>query len=298
MKLAIYGAGAIGTVLGAFLTKAGIVVDLISRNKEHIAALQKNGVKITGTLDFSVPVSAFLPEEMTEKYDIIFLITKQLDNKNVVQKLLANLSDKGVICTMQNGLPELSVSEVIGENRTFGCAIAWGAEMIAAGICRLTSEPNAMTFSLGSFSSEKSKKLNEIADILSKMGEVVVEKNFIGARWSKLLVNSAFSGLSAVLGCTFGEVAENKKSRLIAQKVIKECIDVAAAAKIKIEPIQGKDIVKLLDYRNIIKQKTSFFIIPLAIRKHRDLRAIMLQVLEKGKKCEIDAINGVISEYG
>ena len=117
--------------------------------------------------------------------------------------------------------------------------------------------------------------------------------------WSKLLINSAFSGMSAVIGGTFGDAAENKDSRVCCQNIIKECIDVANAAGIKIEPVQGKDIVKLLYYKgNGLKKKFSFALIPVCIKKHRLLKASMLQDLEKGRLCEVDAINGVVCEYG
>jgi 2-dehydropantoate 2-reductase len=298
MKTAIYGAGSIGTIMGAYFAKSGKKVDLISRNEEHIAALKSTGAHVKGTVNFTVKVNAMLPGEMREKYDLIFLATKQLDNSKVVQGLVPFLEEDGIICTVQNGLPELSVSKIIGEERTFGCAIAWGATLLQPGICELTSDPESITFNVGSFSKDQSGKLKMIADVLSLMGPVEIGKNFIGARWVKLLVNCAFSGLSAVLGAIFGEVADNKKSRLYAQRIIKECIDVAAAAAVKIEPIQGKNVVKLLGYKGKIKQKISFMIIPLAIKKHRMLKASMLQDLEKGKPCEIDAINGIISIYG
>jgi len=113
-----------------------------------------------------------------------------------------------------------------------------------------------------------------------------------------LLINSAFSCMSAVCGDTFGAVAENKESRKVVQRVIKECIDVANAAGIKIEPIQGKDVVKLLDYKGAFKKKISFAIIPLAIKKHRLLKASMLQDIEKGIPCEIDSINGIVCAFG
>ena len=130
------------------------------------------------------------------------------------------------------------------------------------------------------------------------MGTVDVEENFIGTRWSKLLINASFSGMSAVLGCTFGEAAAPKESRRIVQALIKECIDVCATGGITIEPVQGKDIVKLLDYKGAVKRAISFFIIPIAIRKHAKLKASMLQDIEKGKLTEVDAINGAVSEYG
>jgi 2-dehydropantoate 2-reductase len=139
---------------------------------------------------------------------------------------------------------------------------------------------------------------NKVKELLELMGKVDVEENFIGTRWSKLLINAAFSGMSAVLGCTFGEAAGPKESRRIVQALIKECIDVCKVGGIRIEPVQGKDIVKLLDYKNPLKKAFSFFIIPIAIRKHAKLKASMLQDLEKGKLTEVDAINGAVSQYG
>ncbi|MBN1500540.1 MAG: ketopantoate reductase family protein [Spirochaetes bacterium] len=299
MKTAIWGAGALGTVLGAYLSKNNIDIDLISRNKLHIQALKLNGAKITGTVEMTVPVKAFLPEEVAGKYDIVFLMTKQTENTATVKSILPFLNADGIICTMQNGIPEISVAEIIGEKRTFGCAIEWGATLKDPGDSELTSNPDSISFSTGSFSKVADKnKLLEIKRILELMGPVNIEENFMGARWAKLIVNSSFSGMSAVTGLTFGEAAKNRNSRICIQKIIKECIDVAHAAGIKVEPIQGKDICKLLDYKNKFKQKFVYMILPMAIRKHKLLKASMLQDLEKGRKCEIDSINGIVSEYG
>ena len=170
--------------------------------------------------------------------------------------------------------------------------------MLSAGVCELTSEPDALSFSLGSVSPKRSQHFDAVKELLEKMGTVEVEDNFIGTRWSKLLINAAFSGMSAVLGCTFGEAAGPKDSRRVVQALIKECSDVCAKGGIRIEPVQGKDIVKLLDYKGALKKAISFFIIPIAIRKHAKLKASMLQDLEKGKLTEVEAINGAVSDYG
>lgn len=298
MKTAIYGAGSLGTVLGAYLSKAGMQVDLITRNKDHVDAMNESGAHITGTVDMVVPVHALTPDQISEKYELIILMTKQLDNKNVLTSLLPYMTDDCIVCTMQNGLPELSVSEVVGEDRTMGCSVAWGATLHGHGVSELTSEPDSMSFGLGRMNGKKDEKLMQVKEILEKMCTVDVEDNFMGVRWSKLLINSAFSGMSAVMGGTFGDAAERKDSRVCCQAIIKECIDVAKAAGIKIEPVQGKDIVKLLDYKNGFKKKISNILIPVCIKKHRLLKASMLQDLEKGRKCEIDAINGVVCAYG
>lgn len=298
MRAAIYGAGSLGTILGAYITKNGGKIELINRNKAHIEALQNKGAKVIGTVEFSQPVKAYTPAEMSGVYDIIFLMTKQQQNSEVVNYIKEYLAPDGVIVTLQNGIPEIEIGEIVGEERVLGCTVAWGATMKEAGVCELTSAPDSLTFSLGSLQPVPNPHINEVKALLELMGPVEIDQNFIGSRWSKLLINSAFSGMSAVLGSTFGEAAGNKASRRIVQAIIKECIDVCAAGNIKIEPVQGKDIVKLLDYSNCIKKAFSFFIIPIAIRKHAKLKASMLQDIEKGKKTEVDAINGVVSKYG
>lgn len=297
MRAMIYGAGALGTVLGAYIAKAGVEIDLVNRNKAHVAALREKGAHITGTVDFVQPVHALLPEEMTGKYDVILLMTKQSDNARVVTMLEGYLAEDGVICTCQNGLPEPAIAEIVGAQRTLGCAIAWGATFHGEGVSELTSDPSALTFSLGAIA-QPVNHLEDVKQLLESMGTVVVEDNFMGARWSKLLINSAFSGLSTVTGGTFGEVSVQKPSRKVAQRVIKECIDVAKAAKITIEPVQGHKIDKLFDYHGALKKAVSFALIPVAMKKHAGLVASMLQDLRAGKKCEIDYINGSVCDFG
>ena len=298
MRIAIYGAGSLGTILGAYISKAGVAIDLINRNKAHIEALQSQGAQVTGTVQFTQSVTAYTPEQMSGKYDIIFLMTKQQHNVQVVAMLKDYLADDGVLVTFQNGLPEVQIAEILGDERVLGCTVAWGATLQGPGVCELTSEPDALSFSLGAISPKRSQHFDKVKELLCLMGTVDVEDNFLGTRWSKLLINAAFSGMSAVLGCTFGEAAGPRESRRVVQALIKECIDVCQKGGIRIEPVQGKDIVKLLNYTNPVKKALSFFIIPIAIRKHAKLKASMLQDIEKGKLTEVDAINGAVSAFG
>lgn len=300
MRAAIYGAGAMGTVLGAYITKAGYQIDLINRNVEHVKGLNEVGAQIIGKTKFTQKVNALMPGEMKGKYDVILLMTKQLDNKSVVERLELFLKPDGVICTMQNGLPEYSVADVIGEDRTFGSAMSWGATMKGKGVVELTSEPkrDVLTFSIGKFANNDQAHFDYVVELLNTMGDVEIEENFIGARWAKLLVNAAFSGISTVINKTFGEVCDNKTARRIAQLAMKETIDVCKAGNIKIEPIQGKDIVKLFDYNSNFKKWISFKLIPIAMKKHRNIKASMLNDLSRDRLCEIDAINGVVCDYG
>jgi 2-dehydropantoate 2-reductase len=298
MKCAIYGAGSLGTILGAYLAKDGVDVDLVNRNRAHVDALKRDGATVTGTVQMTVPVKALLPEEMTARYDIIFLMTKQTENRTVVEALKAQLAEGGVICTLQNGFPEPLIAGIVGEASVLGCVVEWGATLRSPGVSELTSEPDCLTFSLGSLTKRGDGKLAEVKALLENMGPVSVEENWTGTRFAKLLVNAAFSGVSTVAGATFGAASKDRRSRACIQTVIKECIDAAKAAGITIAPMQGKDIVRLMDFRGPFKKKISFMIIPMAMKKHAKLKPSMLQDLEKGKKTEIDYINGAISAYG
>jgi 2-dehydropantoate 2-reductase len=315
-EIAIYGAGSMGTVLGAYLSNAGIAADLISRDAAHIQTLKTLGAKIEGTASFSTPAFdgkdgrsfALLPEEMSKKYGIIFLLTKQSDNAATAQMLKNFLTPDGVVCTLQNGIPEPALAEILGADRVLGCICAWGATKTAPGVVKLTSNPDSMSFGIGSFSDMSHQMLPAIKSILEKMCPVTIEQNFIGIRWSKLLINAAFSGLSAITGWNFGEIADNRQSRRYALLVINECIAVCRAANVKIEPVQGKDIVRLMDFSSLGFEKTGFFkllkklrawlILPIAMKKHRAIRSGMLADIDRGRTCEIENINGVVSSWG
>ena len=148
-RYAIYGAGSLGTVLGAYITKNGGQIDLINRNKAHVDALNEKGAQIKGKVEMTVPVTAYTPDEMSGKYDVILLITKQLQNAEVVTRLNDFLTEKGVIVSLQNGLPEPDIADIIGPQHTMGCVVEWGATLIEPGVCLLTSEPDGLTFHMG-----------------------------------------------------------------------------------------------------------------------------------------------------
>ena len=297
-RYAIYGAGSLGTVLGAYITKNGGEIDLINRNVAHVEALRKNGARITGSVELTVPVTALTPDEMTGKYDVILLMTKQLYNKEVVTHLKSFLEEDGVIVTLQNGLPEPEIAEIVGTARTMGCVVEWGATLSEPGVCVLTSEPESLSFHMGKMDGISDAKFAEVKALLELMCPVHEEENLIGARWSKLLINATFSGLGTVVGGVFGDVSENKAARKVAIRCMKECIDVGRAAGATFAPVQGKNITSLFYYKSAIKRTIATMLIPIAMKKHRNIEPSMLQDLKKNKPCEIDAINGVVCLWG
>ena len=297
-RYAIYGAGSLGTVLGAFIMKNGGDVDLINRNKAHVDILNEKGARIIGTVDMTVPVRAITPDQMTGEYDVIVLLTKQLFNKDVVTMLKDFLAPDGVIVTLQNGIPEPGIAEIIGADHTMGCAVEWGAALIEPGVCELTSDKDSLSFHMGKMEGITDEQFKMVKDLLELMCPVHEEPNLMGARWSKLLINATFSGLGTVVGGVFGDVSEDKEGKKVAIRCMKECIDVGHAAGVEFAPVQGKNIVGLFYYTNPIKRGFGCLLLPIAMKKHRDIEPSMLQDLKKGKPCEVDAINGIVCDFG
>src|SRR5660398_146074 len=113
MRLAIMGAGSLGTIIGAYIAKAGYDIILIDANKEHVKALNEEGAKVTGTVDFSQSVKAITPEEMEGIYDLVFYIVKQTFNDKALNQLKTHIGPKSAVLTLQNGVPEPAVAKVI-----------------------------------------------------------------------------------------------------------------------------------------------------------------------------------------
>ena len=304
-RIAIYGAGAMGTVLGAFLTYGGVQVDLISRNEAHIQGLKTQGAVIECSAEgktLQVPVRALLTSEMQGKYDLIFLMTKQRENPKTLAFLEDFLTEDGVVCTTQNGLPEESVATALGYEKTYGAVVTFGAKFIGGGRVALTSKPSAMSIRVGGYGNDNGKA-EEICKILSAGAKLSgnlafagVTDNLAGARWSKLAVNSAFSGLSVVTGLTFGEIAKRRKTRKLALGILREGVATAKLLGVTTEKMQGYELEQLFGLGNFFQNIKANVLLPIAMKNHAKLRSGMLADIQKGRKCEIDFINGVVAK--
>lgn len=297
MRAAVMGVGSLGTIIGALLAKNGQEIELIDANKAHVKALNEKGATITGKMELNVPVKAITPEEMTGIYDVVIYLVKQTYNETALNQLLPHLGPDSVVCTLQNGVPEDAVAQIVGKKRTVGGAVGWGATWIEPGVSMLTSEPDKMTFDLGELDGSITDRIIAIKEILNKAGFTEVVPNLTGVRWTKLLVNATFSGMSAALGCTFGEVMDNPKALDCVAHIANETIAVIDALGVKMEPIQGHDL-HILAFKNKKEMESKIPIYKMVWGPHRALKASMLQDLEKGLKTEIMGINGIVAFWG
>ncbi len=300
MRIAILGCGAMGTVMGAFMTKGGTPVDMIDNYRAHVDALNGRGATVTGKAEFNVPVHALTPEEMEGVYDIVFLFTKQTANQEVLTDLLPHLGEHSTVCTLQNGVPEPFVARIVGEGRTIGGTVLWGASFLEPGLSELTQSLDKLDhfFEIGEMDGSITPRTRLVASALESMGPVRISTNLMASRWSKLINNACMSGMSAACGVTFGEVLANDKARACLSylgREVKQCCEAEGYRMPTLVYGYSPDSLDLKDQAQYNENQSLFWnMYQVALPG----KASMLQDLEKGKKTEVPMINGYVSETG
>ncbi len=131
----VWGAGAIGGTLGAYLARAGHDVTLVDIVAEHVAAINRSGLRLTGPIAaFNTPLPAFTPDTLHGTWDTIVLATKAQHTEAATRTLLPHLTLAGFVVSAQNGLNELAIAEAVGEVRTVGAFVNFGADYLEPGV--------------------------------------------------------------------------------------------------------------------------------------------------------------------
>ena len=298
MRIAIMGTGSLGTILAAYLTKAGYDVTAVDAYKEHVDALNTTGAHIVGTVDFVQPVKACLPEEMEGNYDLIIYMAKQTFNETAIPQIAAHLDENSTVCTCQNGIPEYAVAKVIGSERVVGAPVGWGATFKGPGCSALTTEDHANVFTVGSLDGAVNDRVKMVQEVLSAFCPANVTDNLLGVRWTKLIMNATYSALGTCFGYTFGEVSDDDNAVKLALRIGKEIIDVCAELGITLEEYEGFNFYDAHKRGNAKTNSASIQVIRNIWKGHEPGEASMLQDLKRGKKCEVQQICGVVAEEG
>ncbi|MBR0085122.1 MAG: ketopantoate reductase family protein [Lachnospiraceae bacterium] len=299
-KIAIMGCGSLGTILGAYLNKAGLDVMMVDAYEEHVKALNEHGATVTQGVEMNVPVKACTPDQLEGTYDLFIYMAKQTYNETAIPQMVAHCGPETIICTCQNGLPELAVAKYYPAEKIMGATVGWPATFLRPGVSALTCDPSdaVFEFHLGRLKGEVDEKVYEVQAVLDKMctGRVHITEHLMADRWSKVLINSTFSGMSTVTANTFRYALENEASAKCVVRIGREVVQVCKAMGITLPMIFGGDFMALYSYDDEAGMMNAVNI----VRQFggSDGKASMLQDLEKGRKCEIRFINGVVSEAG
>ncbi len=283
MKIMVFGAGALGSVLGGFLSEHHEVT-LIAREK-HVSAINNRGLRVSGIWgehtfrELNALASA---EELNTPQAYILITTKAYDTEEAVKSISHVADENTAIVSFQNGIGnEEIIARAFGEERTLGGMAIFGAVLKAPGEVEVTVYAGECR--VGELAG-KSRKAEIIAEALNRAGiPTVYTGDIIRDKWMKLFYNSALNPLSAILRVNYGALGELKETRELMKNLIREAFSVAKAKNVNLE-------VTAEEYIELFFEK----LLP-ATRGHK---SSMLQDMEKGKKTEIDFLNGAVVKLG
>jgi 2-dehydropantoate 2-reductase len=297
-NILVVGGGAIGGITAALLTQKGLNVTVLDADKEHVKGMNK-GLEISGFRELTVPVKAMLPGEFGGKEhagwaDIVLLAVKGLHTENALKSVLPVMSKVAPVVSMQNGINEETIAKIVGTERTIACSITWGGTNKGPGQLIQTTDGG---FIIGQWPTGKSKIVEETAALLSKAFTTEVSDNIIGDRWTKLLITVSFTGVGTTAGLTYGGVIDNEAARKVALTVITETYDVGIK-----EGVEFADLMGVSPSIVLVRNKEDFDkaskLLEIGFANHGATKPSMWQDIEKGRKTEVDFVNGYVVRKG
>lgn len=283
MKILIMGAGAVGSVFGGFLARLGHEVVLVGR-KPHMEAIAKHKLEIMGIWG-SHGISSVLalthpPAASMGSYDVIFIAVKSYNTYEATQAILHLIGPETLIISIQNGLNNYeTIASLVEEKKIMLARVIFGTELIKPGTANVTVY--AEEVQIGHPQNRISfEKISEIAHLLTQAGiPTCPTREILKYVWDKVLYNCALNPLSALLDCTYGELLTPSLQETM-KTIVLEIYQVAHKKKIRLFREKAESYIDEL-FKNLIPST--------AIH-----RSSMLQDLKKGKKTEIDALNGAV----
>ena len=301
MRIGIVGAGAIGSVVGGLLTRAGQDVTLIDQWPDHVETMKAHGLTLSGTCgEHRIPVTALHIHEaqaIREPFDAAFVAVKSYDTEWAVQFALAYLKPEGVVVDFQNGVNDERVAAVAGRERSLGCVILIGAGMYEPGHAMRTDR-GKVGFKIGEHDGRDSPRARELARVLSDVAPAVVTTNLWGERWSKLCVNCMANPLAGLSGFGSAEVRTLPAPSRICVHIAAEVIRVGRARGFEVEPIYGIEAQRFVDAAEGRGFAEVLALMGASAKHLTGGRPSLLQDVMKGRRTEIDYLNGYVSAEG
>ena len=239
MRVLVWGAGAIGGTIGAHLARAGHDIAFVDQAADHIAAIRSNGLSITGPLaDFNVRVPAVTPDALAGEFEHIVLAVKAQDTDAATRALAPHLSADGYVVSAQNGLNELVIKAIVGDRRTMGCFVNFGADYIEPGVIQYAGRGAVV---VGEIDGRVTPRVEELHRALVDFEErAIVTRNIWGYLWGKLAYGAQLFA-TALTNDSIADALAAPAYRSVYIELAREVMRVADARGISPEGFDGFD---------------------------------------------------------
>jgi 2-dehydropantoate 2-reductase len=288
MKILIFGAGGVGSVVGGFLARTGHDVSLLGR-PWHLDAIKKQGLKITGIWgDYHLKAFNLYTDVSQVKspdFDLILLTVKSYDTAEAVKRLKPLMQDKTMLLSLQNGLGNIETileGGVRPENYLVG-RIIFGVELVP-GVAKVTVTAD-------------DTRIGALPGVETKMSAFQMERTFNAAKvpaqavpdilsyiWAKVIYNCALNPICSLNEMPYGKILGSAETRRQMESVIRECYAVGQKKGVALKPASADEFIALMEEKLIPSTAAHY--------------PSMLQDLRRDKRTDIEALSGAIVRYG
>ncbi|MGE5628775.1 MAG: ketopantoate reductase family protein [Solirubrobacterales bacterium] len=280
MKIAIIGAGAMGSLYGGYISKYNEEVYLVDIWQQHVDEINNNGLSIIEK-DESIKV---YPKAVSDSKDIgfadlVIVFVKSYLTDTALEMNKSLLSKDTIVLSLQNGYGNIEkISKYVHIDNVIAGTTAHGAAMVSPGVVK---HGGAGETHIGWVNNKNDKRIDEVAEVLNNSGfNTTISQNVMELIWSKLIVNVGINALTALLKVQNGELLNMEETKELMEMAVVEGVNVAEKAGVK---FSREDMV------NKVKA------VALATRENK---SSMLQDILNNRKTEIDTINGAIVKEG
>jgi len=291
-EVLVVGGGAIGGITAARMTGLVRRVVILDTNEAHVARMRDPGLtweepggERTVALD-----AVTRARDLEGEFDFAMIAVKAPHHRAALEPLLAEGTVRAFV-SLGNGLIQAGLAQLVGERRLLACLVEWGGTNVGPGrLVRDTVAPMVV----GELDGAEYERTRLLARCLESVGEARVSRNIRGQIWSKLLVNTAFTGLSAVSGLRYGEVADHPDGREAAYAVWAEGVRVGEAEGLELDAVLDVEPHELV-VRSDEDRKIAGAALERMMAVAGNTKPSMLQDLEQGRATEVDVVNGGVA---
>jgi 2-dehydropantoate 2-reductase len=294
-SILVVGAGAIGGVTAAKMTDKVRRVTVLDANEEHVEMMRGDGLLIDDLgEERRIALDAHAGTDgLDGPFDFALITLKAPHLEGALGPLLEG-DLVNTFVSLGNGLVQERIAGIVGAEDLIWGTVEWGSTNLGPGhLARTTQGP----FIIGEPDGGVRGRTRLLADALGTVDEARVTENIRGQVWSKLLVNSAFSGLGAASGLLYREVVTDPDGKEVALALWREGYDVGMAQNLELEDVLGVPADALVA-RSPEDRERAEEALEVAMQQAGATKASMLQDLERGIKTEVDVINGGVVEKG
>ena len=298
-KYAVWGAGAIGGVVGAGMARAGEDVLLVDVVPEHVNAINGSGlvVRMAGEEE-RTRVRAAVPNEVEGTFDLVFLAVKSQYTHAALDAIEPHLHASSAVISLQNGVNEPHIARRIGAERTIGCLVDFSSDYQAPGVI---ARGRAGNLFVGELDGRATPRIENVRRLLAHSAAAYICDNIMGYVWAKMC-KGTIDATTALVDENALELRFNRKYHPVRAQLVREAVEVAAAEGVQVAAFAHFDPAPFLD-RSAAGREAAFEVLEAIARGQAEgntkvRTGYWRDIVVRKRRTEIEYITGEIVRCG